>query len=123
VVEGNCEVILETTPLLSAVFKNGYFSAYRLKNLQPKASTKKRITLLYLVGRFPKASMGKALSPSPDSINSIVCGRAAKQYESYNGLTNLCENFAPFTAFTDPELSIGLLLPAGVRGIVSPGQT
>jgi hypothetical protein len=106
VVEGNCEVIFETAPCLSAVFKKVYFPAYCLKNLQPKASTKNRITLLYLVGKFPKVSWGKALAPSPVSRNSIVCGRAAKQYESYSGLTNLCENFALFTAFNELELSM-----------------
>ncbi len=38
----------------------------------------------------------------------MVAGRLAKQYESYSGLTNLCENFAPLTACTEAALSIAI---------------
>jgi hypothetical protein len=69
--------------------------------------------LSYLVGKFPKESPGKALSPSPVNRNSTVCGRAEKQYVLYSGLTNFREYFAPFTAFNEFELSMGALLPAG----------
>src|SRR5205085_10784957 len=113
VVEGNCEVILDTMPSCTNALSSAYFSAYRSKKRQPKASTKNSITVSYRVGTRFIASCGSAHSPSPVSRNKIVAGRLAKQYESYSGLTKRCENFALSTAGTEAAFSI--TIPLSVR--------
>src|SRR5687767_1384655 len=78
VVEGNCEVSLETTPCSRNRFKNGYCSAYFSINSQPKPSTRNRTTLSTEVGKSPKTSAGSPDGVDPVSKCWIIAGYWAK---------------------------------------------